>query len=85
MTIPFNYQRLGYVALNVTDVGRSLAFYRDLAGLDVTEAADDVVALRCSQDHHNVLLYPAASPGLKRAAFELESERELDRVRGHIA
>jgi 2,3-dihydroxy-p-cumate/2,3-dihydroxybenzoate 3,4-dioxygenase len=84
VTTAFSYQRLGYVALNVTDLTRSLAFYRDLAGLDVTETAEDVVALRCSQDHHNVLLYPASSPGLKRAAFELESERELDKARGHI-
>ena len=45
----------------------------------------DDVALRCSQDHHKVLLYPAPGPGLKRAAFELGSERELDKARGHIA
>jgi 2,3-dihydroxy-p-cumate/2,3-dihydroxybenzoate 3,4-dioxygenase len=84
VTTAFNYQRLGYVALNVTDVARSLAFYRDMVGLDVTEKGDDCVALRCSQDHHNVLLYQASSPGLKRAAFELESERELDKARSHI-
>ena len=84
MSIPYSYQRLGYVALNVTDVGRSVAFYRDLVGLDVTEATDDFAALRCSQDHHNVLLCKAARPGLKRIAFELESEAELAKARKHV-
>lgn len=84
MSIPYNYQRLGYVALNVTDVARSVAFYRDLVGLDVTEATDDFAALRCSQDHHNVLLCKAAAPGLKRIAFELESEAELAKARKHV-
>jgi 2,3-dihydroxy-p-cumate/2,3-dihydroxybenzoate 3,4-dioxygenase len=84
MSIPFRYQRLGYVALNVTDLERSTAFYRDLVGLDVSEAGPDHVALRCSQDHHNVLLYRATAPGLKRIAFELETESDLDRARGYI-
>jgi 2,3-dihydroxy-p-cumate/2,3-dihydroxybenzoate 3,4-dioxygenase len=84
VTVPFNYRRLGYVALNVTDLRRSLAFYRDVVGLQVSEVADDVAALRCSPDHHNVLLYPAPGPGLKRVAFELESERELEAAHDHV-
>ncbi|MGQ0619769.1 MAG: VOC family protein [Panacagrimonas sp.] len=84
MDIPFRYRRLAYVALNVTQLDRSTAFYRDLVGLAVTEASDQVVALRCSQDHHNVLLYPAARPGLKRVGFELESRRDLERAREYV-
>lgn len=85
MTTPFEYQRLGYVALNVTDLQRSVAFYRDLLGLDVTEANADFAALRCSQDHHNVILCRAPAPGLKRVAFELGGESELERARRHVA
>lgn len=85
MNIPFRYKRLGYVALNVTDLGRSTAFYRDMVGLAVTASGEDLSALRCSHDHHNLLLYPAERAGLKRIAFELESRRDLDAARAHVA
>ncbi len=84
MTVPFRYRRLGYVALNVTDVARSTDFYRDLVGLAVSESAADFTALRCSRDHHNMLLYQAAEPGLKRIAFELETRADLDAARRHL-
>ncbi len=84
MDFPYRYRRLAYVALNVTDLERSTAFYRDLVGLAVTELGADLAALRCSQDHHNVLLYRAASAGLKRVGFELESRQDLDAARAHV-
>ena len=83
--VPFRYKRLGYVALNVTSVARSTAFYRDLVGLAVTESDDASAALRCSRDHHNVLLYKADAPGLKRIGFELESRKDLDAAREYVA
>ncbi|WP_295682906.1 VOC family protein [uncultured Nevskia sp.] len=85
MTIPFRYRRLGYVALNVTDLARSTTFYRDLVGLDVSDATEQRVALRCARDHHAVLLYPAKAPGLKRIGFELESSADLARARTYLA
>lgn len=85
MPIPYRHRRLGYVALNVTDLERSLGFYRDLVGLDVSERADGLVALRCGRDHHNVLLYANGAPGVKRIAFELESERDLDLAEAYLA
>lgn len=84
MTIPFRYRRLAYVALNVTDLPRSTAFYRDLVGLALSESAEDLVALRCSRDHHNVLLYPASEPGIKRLGFELESAADLAAAKQHV-
>jgi 2,3-dihydroxy-p-cumate/2,3-dihydroxybenzoate 3,4-dioxygenase len=85
MPIPYRYRRLAYVALNVTHLERSTAFYRDVVGLAVTEATPSCVALRCSQDHHNLLLHPAERPGLKRIGFELESRRDLDIARTYLA
>lgn len=73
------YRRLAYVALNVTDIERSVAFYRDLVGLDLSERVGDEAAMfRCGWDHHNVILYRADKPGLKRAGFQLENEPQLD-------
>jgi len=74
MTTPFRYRKLGYVALQVTDLARSVHFYRDLLGLDLVEQTADSAALRCSRDHHNLLLTRAAQPGLQRVGFELESD-----------
>ena len=84
MDIPFRYRRLGYVALNVSDLERSTAFYRDLVGLNVSDRSESFAALRCSRDHHNVLLYQAAAPGLKRIGFELESAADLAAARRHV-
>lgn len=80
MTADYRYKRLGYAALNVTDLNRTLAFYTDIVGLDVTERTDGEAALRCGPDHHTILLSQAGEPGLKRIGFELESDTDLDRA-----
>ncbi len=78
------YRKLGYVALNVTDLKRSTAFYRDTLGLQPVEneqpGAGEPVFFRCDWDHHNVMLFQGAKPGLKRIGFEMESAAELERL-----
>lgn len=82
---PFRYRKPGYVALNVTNLDNSIHFYRDLVGLQLEEReGDDVAFLRCSQDHHNLVLYRADVPGIKRMAFEMESDKDLELARRHI-
>ena len=34
------HKKLSYLALNVSDLARSVAFYRDMAGLDLVEQND---------------------------------------------
>lgn len=80
----FRYRKPGYVALNVTDLDKSLHFYRDLVGLQVEERTENVAFLRCSDDHHNVALYQSTEPGIKRMGFQLESPADLDNARAHI-
>lgn len=86
MSMPFRYRKLGYVALNVSDLARSTRFYTDIVGLDLSVPPTDGMAfLRCGADHHNVVLYAASTPGVKRVAFELESRAEMEHARKHLA
>lgn len=75
------YKKLGYLALNVSDIQASVNFYENIVGLDVVnpEQVDGrhPVYLRCSSDHHDFILYPDKSAGLKRVAFELEDDEQL--------
>jgi len=82
---PFRYRRPGYVALNVTDLERSIAYYTELVGLQLeSREGADVAYLRCSEGHHDVVLYRAAAAGIKRMAFQLESDADLERAEQHV-
>lgn len=83
-TIPFRYRKLGYAALNVTQLDRSLHFYRDLLGLELVEQRDGAAYLRCSRDHHNIVLHASAAPGLRRVGWELESQADVERAFDHF-
>ena len=79
------YKKLGYVALNVSDVERSIAFYRDLWGLEISgRGPDGSCFFTCSDDHHNLVLYQG-NPGLKRMSWQLESEADFDRLATALA
>lgn len=80
MTAPFRYRHLSYVALDVSDLEQSLGFYRDLVGLTVDRRDGDTAFLRCSELPQNLVLREGDTPGLARAAFELESQADLDRA-----
>lgn len=72
------YKKLGYVALNVTDLEKSIAFYRDWVGLDLVEKNDAGEAfLSCNVDHQNLVLVQSGQASFKRVAFQLEDEAQL--------
>lgn len=78
MSENFRYSKLGYVALNVTDLPRSVAFYRDVVGLDSTGVDENGPAFfRCSESSHDIVLYQGETAGVRRIAFEMESEADL--------
>ena len=79
------FRRLGYVALNVTDLARSHDFYRDIVGLTAEMAADGQAAfLRCSDRHHDLMLVEGKAPGLKRIGWQMESPAALEAARQHF-
>jgi len=85
MTLDFRYRRLGYVAINVGDLPRSLDFYRQMVGLD--DAGDGPAGerlLRCSERHHDLVLHAGGTPGLRRVGWEMESADDVARVRTHL-
>jgi 2,3-dihydroxy-p-cumate/2,3-dihydroxybenzoate 3,4-dioxygenase len=82
----FRYRKLGYIALGVTDLERSIGFYRDLVGLDLAEVIPGQMAfLRCDGDHHNIVLYPAQTPGVRRFCFQMESAADLAQAEAELA
>ena len=78
------YNKLGYVALGVTDLEKSIAYYQDIVGLQLNAEEDGMAYFSCSDDHHNLVLYKNATPGLQRIAWEVESDAELDRAAAHL-
>ena len=77
----FRFRRLGYVALNVTDVARSARFYSDIVGLDCVSATSEVACLRCSDQPHDVVLCRAAIPGLRRIGWQMETIHDLHELK----
>jgi 2,3-dihydroxy-p-cumate/2,3-dihydroxybenzoate 3,4-dioxygenase len=73
------YAKLGYVALNVSDLEKSCDFYGRLLGLEKVESdVPNTAFYRCSRDHHNLILTQGANPGLKRIGLELEMPEMVD-------
>lgn len=78
------YKKLGYVALGVTDIQKSIPYYRDIIGLQLNAQENDTAYFSCSDDHHNVVLENSSKPGLQRVAWELENDAELNSAAAHL-
>lgn len=83
------YKRLGYTAVDVTNLERAVTFHEKSVGLEVNTAASgragSPTLLRGSAVQCELALYEAEEPGLRRVAFEMENEAYLRRARDHIA
>ena len=67
-------RRVGHVVFGSPDVAGSVAFYRDGLGFKVSDVIDQGIGcfLRCSTDHHNVLVMPAPVPCMNHYALEMD-------------
>jgi catechol-2,3-dioxygenase len=85
MSIP---REIGHLVLNVTDVERSTAFYRDVVGFQVARYRPGGTGtfLTCGEVHHNLALFKApqgAQPvqkgqvGLNHFAFKVDNYSAL--------
>ena len=79
---------MGHIVLNVTDVEKSTAFYRDVVGFQVTKIRPDRTGafLTCGVVHHNLALFKAAEGaqpyhmgqvGLRHFAFKVKNYKAL--------
>jgi 2,3-dihydroxy-p-cumate/2,3-dihydroxybenzoate 3,4-dioxygenase len=78
MTEPIRYKRLGYVAIRVSDLPRSTAFYVDQMGLMLAHSGARTAWLRCSDKPYDLILEQGDVVGLSRVGFELEDRAALD-------
>jgi 2,3-dihydroxy-p-cumate/2,3-dihydroxybenzoate 3,4-dioxygenase len=84
MGVPFRYRKLGYVALNVTDIARTTEFATHTFVLENTGTGPaGEQFLSCGPEHHDVVLYQNKEPGFVRTAWELESPEDVERAYGH--
>ena len=67
-------RRVGHAVFGTTDVEASRAFYVDGLGFRISDVVGNGIAyfLRCSSDHHNLLLSPAPVPCMNHYAVEMD-------------
>jgi catechol 2,3-dioxygenase-like lactoylglutathione lyase family enzyme len=94
-TPPFELGKIGHVALYVADLKRSIRFYTEVLGFEISDEYQDdmmpggAVFLRCNRDHHGVALFKAteanpAGAGLHHLAFEVAALDDVVRARAHL-
>jgi len=93
--MPFRIGKLGHVVINVRDVARSVRFYTELLGFEVSDIYPDEMVpggmafLRCNPDHHGIALVGSMSAAaenveLNHIAFEVATLEEVLRARDHL-
>jgi catechol 2,3-dioxygenase-like lactoylglutathione lyase family enzyme len=91
---PFALRKIGHVVLNVSDIERSVRFYTEVLGLQISDRYPDsmvpggMVFMRCNTDHHGVALVGGAGTleraSLNHFAFEVGSLDEVFRARAWL-
>ncbi|MEV4170448.1 VOC family protein [Nonomuraea sp. NPDC049709] len=77
---PVRPRKLGHVVLGSTDQEASRRFFTEGLGFKVSDEVPGIAAfLRCSTDHHNVLVQPAPIPYLHHTSWEVEDVDEIGR------
>ena len=93
--MPFRIGKIGHVVLNVRDIERSVRFYTEVLGFQISDIYPDAMVsggmafLRCNPDHHGIALVGgrenAGEAGdLNHVAFEVGSLDEVLRARDHL-
>src|SRR6202022_1848406 len=73
-------RKLGHAVLGSTDQEGSQRFFAEGLGFKISDEVPGIAAfMRCSTDHHNVLVQPAPVPYLHHTSWEVEDVDEVGR------
>jgi catechol 2,3-dioxygenase len=93
--LPFTLTKLGHVVLNCSDLERSVRFYTDILGFEISDVYPDqvmkggMVFMRFNEDHHGIALVgtmsgPSPNVELNHLAFEVATLDEVVLARNHL-
>jgi len=77
--------RLGYVALRVTDLDRSVKYAVEIMGLREVVRENGASYLTCNDRHHELVLIEASEASLDHIGLEVQSESDMNAVRQTLA
>lgn len=78
---PVRPRKLGHVVLGTTDLEGSQRFFIDGVGFKVSDTVAGLASfLRCSTDHHNLLVQPAPVPLLHHTSWQVDDVDEIGRA-----
>ncbi len=73
-------RKLGHVVLGSVDFPASQRFFVEGVGFKVSDTIDGLASfLRCSTDHHNLLVQPAPVPFLHHSSWQVDDVDEIGR------
>lgn len=83
--------KLGHLVLKVRDIQKSLTFYTDVVGLEVSDWIDgNMVFLRCGEDHHDLALLQLPEgheatpvghfPSVEHFSYRVDSIAEMEQI-----
>jgi len=94
MTTPVKVKKLGHVVLTVSDIERTVKFWTEIMGFQVSDRNEQgMVFLRYGSDHHTVALVQAKTPdelpkegrpGFHHCALEVSTVSELFKIRDFL-
>ncbi len=77
---PVRPRKLGHVVLGTTDLAGSERFFIAGVGFKVSDTVAGLASfLRCSTDHHNLLVQPAPCPLLHHTSWQVDDVDEIGR------
>ena len=78
--VPIRPRKLGHVVIGTPDAGASQRFFVDGVGFKVSDQVRGAAAfMRCSTDHHNLLLQPSPVAFLHHTSWQVEDVDEVGR------
>jgi catechol 2,3-dioxygenase len=82
-TPPFNVTRASHSVIDVTDLGKSRAFYVDLIGFIVSDEDKDAIYLRGVAEacHHSLVLKRAGAAQAERVGMRCFTEEDMEKAK----